>query len=83
MSLQHSRATRPKWTCHTKNLYIFKGDVLHPGEVDAAVKGQDAVLSALGLTKGSPKTICADGIRNIMAVMKKYGVKRLLVLPAP
>nr|MDA8171876.1 NAD(P)H-binding protein [Nitrospiraceae bacterium] len=62
-----------------KNLSIFQGDVLHPEEVDAAVKEQDAVLSALGLTKGSPKTICADGIRNIIAAMKKYEVKRLVV----
>ena len=61
-----------------ENLSIFKGDVLHPGEVDAAVRGQDAVLSALGLTKGSPKTICADGIRNIIATMKRHGVKRLI-----
>ena len=66
-----------------ESLVAFKGDVLNPEEVDAAVKGHDAVLSALGFTKGSPKTICADGIRNIMTAMKKYGVKRLLVLPAP
>ncbi|MDA8089486.1 MAG: SDR family oxidoreductase [Nitrospiraceae bacterium] len=62
-----------------ENLSIFKGNVLHLGEVDAAVKEQDAVLSALGFTKGTPKTICADGLRNIIAAMKKHGVKRLIV----
>ena len=62
-----------------ENLSIFKGDVLHTEEVDAAVTWQDAVLSALGLTKGSPKTICADGVKNIIAAMKKHGVKRLIV----
>ena len=62
-----------------KNLSLYKGDVFHPGEVEAAIKGHDAVLSALGFTKGSPKTICADGIRNIMTAMKKNGVKRLVV----
>lgn len=62
-----------------ENLSIFKGNVLHPEEVDAAVRGKDAVLSALGLTRGSPKTICADGIRNIISAMKKHGVKHLVV----
>lgn len=62
-----------------ENLSIFKGDILHTEEVDAAVTWQDAVLSALGLTKGSPKTICADGVKNIIAAMKKHGVKRLIV----
>ncbi|MDA8388367.1 MAG: SDR family oxidoreductase [Nitrospiraceae bacterium] len=60
------------------NLSLFKGDALHPGEVEAAVKGREAVLSALGFSKGSPQTICADGIRHIISAMEKHGVKRLI-----
>ncbi|MEJ2182393.1 MAG: SDR family oxidoreductase [Nitrospirota bacterium] len=64
------------------NLSVVQGDVLHPAEVEAAVKGRDAVLSALGLSKGSPKTICADGTGNIISAMKRHGVKRLVVQSA-
>ena len=31
------------------NLHVVKGDILDPASVEAAVRGQDAVLSALGV----------------------------------
>jgi uncharacterized protein YbjT (DUF2867 family) len=61
-----------------ENLFIFKGDALNPRDVDDAVKGHDAVLSALGFTKGSPRMICTDATKNIISAMKKHGVKRLI-----
>lgn len=62
-----------------ENLKVFKGDVLNPADVSPAMMDKDAVLAALGFSKGSPETICADGTKNMIAAMTKYGVKRLVV----
>ncbi len=63
-----------------KNLGLIKGGVFDEGEVLAAVKGCDAVLSALGGSfDGTDKTRTL-GIKNIIAQMKKAGVKRIVAL---
>ena len=59
-------------------LRIVEGDVLDPRQVEAAVAGQDAVLSALGAA--GKIRICAPGIANILAAMKGANVSRLIVL---
>ncbi len=61
-------------------LRVVEGDVLIPFRVEEAVAGTDAVLSALGHTKTSPKDVQTRGTRNIVAAMKKHGVRRLLSL---
>lgn len=58
---------------------VVKGDVLNYGSVDRAVQGKDAVISALGHKQWFIKTtILSRGTKNIIAAMRKHGVKRLI-----
>lgn len=55
-----------------------QGDVMNPEQVGTAISGKEAVLSAIGFSRKSPKTVCADGTRNMIAAMQKHGVRRLI-----
>ena len=60
-------------------LTVVQGDVLDQGSIDAAMRGQEAVLSALGHTRYfSPTRILSEGTRNILGAMKTHGVPRLV-----
>ncbi|HEX8904129.1 MAG TPA: SDR family oxidoreductase [Longimicrobiaceae bacterium] len=59
-------------------LEVVQGDVLDRKAVASAITGQDAVLSALGVDDRKPNTVLSDGVRNILAAMKKQKVRRLL-----
>lgn len=61
-------------------LAVIRGDVLDAAKVNEAVAGTDAVLSALGHTKTSPKDVQTRGTENIVAAMKKHGVRRFVSL---
>lgn len=61
-------------------LRIVSGDVMDAARVEEAVAGSEAVLSALGHTKASTKDIQTAGTENIVAAMKKHGVRRILSL---
>jgi uncharacterized protein len=64
----------------TKNLELIKGALFDEGEVQDAIKGCDAVLSALGGGfDGNDKTRTL-GIKNIIAQMKKNGVQRIVAI---
>jgi uncharacterized protein len=63
-----------------KNLELIKGALFDEGEVSNAIKGCDAVLSALGGGfDGNDKTRTL-GIKNIIAQMKKNSVKRIVAI---
>jgi putative NADH-flavin reductase len=59
-------------------LEVVQGDIGDKKAVADAIRGQDAVLSALGVNERKPNTILSDGVRNILASMKKQKVRRLL-----
>jgi putative NADH-flavin reductase len=61
-------------------LKIVRGDVHDAAAVERAVAGADAVLSALGHTRNSPKDVQTVATKNIVAAMQKHGVKRLVSL---
>ncbi|MBI1803521.1 MAG: SDR family oxidoreductase [Ignavibacteriae bacterium] len=64
-----------------QSLKSVQGDVKDYPSVEAAVKGQDAVLSALGVSrplKSDPVVI--DGVRNIVKAMEQNNVRRLIYL---
>ena len=61
-----------------KNLVVVQGDILDYASVERAVKGQDAVLSALGTKALRRNTTISDGTQNIITAMEKFGVKRLV-----
>ena len=62
------------------NLRILTGSVLDPNTVDAAVTGQDAVVSALGGRPWRRSAICTPAIRNITAAMAKHGISRIVTI---
>jgi len=65
------------------NLNILKGNVLDYKSVEEAVKGQDAVLSALGHKRFFvPSTVLSGGTVNMIQAMKHHRVKRFICITA-
>jgi putative NADH-flavin reductase len=62
------------------NLHIIQGAVFDQEQVYKTLKGSDGILSALGgASDGSEKTRSL-GMKNIVAQMKKAGVKRIIAV---
>ncbi len=61
-----------------QGLKVAKGDVMDPASIEQVMPGQDAVLCALGA--GGKGGVRAAGTRNIIGVMEKCGVRRLVCL---
>jgi len=60
-------------------LTVVQGDVLDAGSVEAAMRGQEAVLCALGHKRYFyPTRILSEGTRNILRSMETHGVPRLV-----
>jgi uncharacterized protein YbjT (DUF2867 family) len=60
-------------------LTIVQGDVLDPASVEAAMKGREAVLSALGHKRFFyPTRTLSRGTQNILRAMESHGVRRLV-----
>ena len=75
----HLSAIRPE----DKQLSAVTGDVFDPASVDQAVKGQDAVICALGVGNDLKKTtVRITGTVNIISSMQEHYVDRLLVITA-
>ena len=60
------------------NLTVFQGDSMDAAAVDRAVAGQDAVISALGPTRPPMAGMMETSAKNIVAAMKKHGVRRII-----
>jgi len=61
------------------HLTVIQGDVLDPSTLEAAMTGQDAVLSALGHKRFfGPTRILSEGSRNILRAMEVHKVPRLV-----
>ncbi|KAF0846552.1 NAD(P)-dependent oxidoreductase [Nocardia caishijiensis] len=58
-------ARRPDQIAARPNLRVVRADVAEPGSVPAAVRGADAVLSGLGITKKQDPGILIDGALQI------------------
>lgn len=64
-------------------LHVMHGNVLNYPSVDAAVRGQDAVLSALGHKRFFyPTRILSEGTRNLLHAMETHGVQRFVCATA-
>jgi len=63
-------------------LGVVTADVMDPAQIGPAVKGADAVVSALGPRPGGPTTVLADSARSILAALGQTGVGRLVVVSA-
>ena len=69
---------------------LRNGDATNPDDVDRAVAGHDAVIITLGITENpirvrlfgaakTPNDVRSAGTRNVIASMRKHGVRRLVV----
>jgi len=62
-----------------ERLRIAKGDVLDVPSIEAAMRGQEAVFSALGHKRWlGPSRILSAGTENLIRAMKAAGVRRLV-----
>src|ERR671921_1179752 len=59
---------------------VLQGNALDASEVEAAVAGQDAVLSALGTSSARPTTLFSESTHNLIGAMDKHGVRRLVCI---
>ena len=71
--------TPGKLSVEDPHLTVVQGDVLDRSTVEKAVRGQDAVISALGHKRFFvPTRILSDGTRNIVSAMATHGVRRFV-----
>ncbi|NEA29080.1 NAD(P)-dependent oxidoreductase [Actinomadura bangladeshensis] len=62
---------------------VVQADVMDPAAIEEAVKGRDAVLSALGTREGrAPTSVCAEGARSILTAMAATGADRFVLVSA-
>jgi putative NADH-flavin reductase len=61
-------------------LRVLQGNALDMTSVEAAVAGQDAVLSALGTRSTKPTTLFSESTHNLISAMNKHGVRRLVCI---
>ncbi|MGA9349425.1 MAG: SDR family oxidoreductase [Anaerolineae bacterium] len=60
-------------------LTIVQGELDDQAMIERAVSGADAVISVLGPRGGSKNKPITRGMQNIIAAMKKQGVRRLII----
>lgn len=68
------------------HLEVVKGDILKPEQFESHLKGQDAVISAIGvkggLTHDEPTTLYSQGNHRLLQSMHHVGVKRVFFISA-
>jgi putative NADH-flavin reductase len=70
-----------KLTVKNDRLRVVQGDVKDPAAVASAMKDQDAILSALGVSKPlKSDPVVIEGIKNIIAAMEQLHIKRFIYL---
>jgi uncharacterized protein YbjT (DUF2867 family) len=65
-----------------EKLHVVRGDVRTADDVMRACEGQDAVLAALGPRSLGKTDVQERFAHNVVAAMKKHGVKRIVNLSA-
>ncbi len=71
---------RSKLETTHERLRIAEGDITDPERVSEAVKGQDAVLVALGPGCDAPPETLTHGIHHIINAMQEHGVRRVIAI---
>jgi putative NADH-flavin reductase len=64
---------------HTR-LNVVKGSISDPVGIANAVRGHDVIINTLGVRYGEKAQICTESTRHILAAMKQYQLRRLIVL---
>jgi putative NADH-flavin reductase len=64
------------------NLDVRVADVLDPAAIEPAVKGADAVLSALGPRGRKAPPVCAPAVHSMLTAMRASGPRRIVAVSA-
>jgi putative NADH-flavin reductase len=64
----------------SNRLHIAHGDVHNLASVEAALRGNDAVISCLGSWGTERKDILSSAMNTIIPTMQKLGIKRIVTL---
>jgi len=67
----------------SKHVRVVTGTLTDGPGIDAAVQGQDAVVSLLGPKGRSTGLPISDGMGLIVAAMRRHGVRRLIATATP
>ena len=70
--------TPATFTFQHPHLTVFQGDSMDAAVVEKAIAGQEAVVSTLGPTRPPVPGMMETSARNIVAGMKKHGIRRLI-----
>jgi len=75
-------ARRPeRMTLSHERLDTVKGDILNAGSVEAALTGNDAVVTAIGIgPTRKAVSVFSEGTANVLAAMQKLGVPRIVAV---
>jgi putative NADH-flavin reductase len=65
---------------YTGNLRVVRADVMEPTSFEQEMAGTDVVISSIGVTNTKPTVLYSEGIANIIAVMNRYHVSRLICI---
>lgn len=68
------------FTLKHEYLKTVKGDVLQPATFKNEIKGNDAVISCLGIPKIQPTTLYSDGMSNIALAMQEAAANRIICI---
>lgn len=68
-----------KLSIQNARLKVVQGNILEPAAVEEVIDGSNAVLSCLGRRPFRDKGVVVQGTHNIIVVMKKLGVRRLII----
>ena len=63
---------------HHARLSVTEGDILEPETLEAAARGQDAALSALGVAALGPSSTLSDGTQNVIEVLRWHSIDRFV-----
>ncbi|MEQ4724666.1 SDR family oxidoreductase [Nonomuraea sp. B19D2] len=63
-------------------LDVVEADVMNPDAIVSAVKGRDAVLTAMGARHRGPTTVLFDSTASLIKAMTRVGARRLLMVSA-
>jgi putative NADH-flavin reductase len=61
-----------------RRLRVVTADIMDPASITPAIKGADAVISAIGPRGTGPTTVIQDSVRSIVAAMEKTGTRRFV-----
>jgi putative NADH-flavin reductase len=62
--------------------HVVRAEITNPDDLAAAMRGSQAVVSALGPRRGEPSGVMVAGAKSVLAAMASTGVRRLVVVSA-